>query len=80
MPNFPEGHHAPFDYKKLLSFTDLSNALKDIRSDIETALDAIDNADKTRGLNDHMRASMILSGLEIKMSNFAQHMREKFLK
>lgn len=72
--------HKPFDYEKLLNLTELGNALRDIHSDIEAALDAIDNAERTRSVNDHMRASMILSGVEIKMTNFAAEMRKKFLK
>lgn len=77
-PTIPGGHK-PFDYTKLLNLQELGNALRDIHSDIETALDAIDTADRHQSVTDHMRASMILSGLEIKMSNFAAAMRALYL-
>ena len=78
MPPLPGGHK-PFDYTKLINLQELGNALRDIHSDIEVALDAIDTADRHESVTDHMRASMILSGLEIKMSNFAAAMRSLFL-
>lgn len=74
------GGHKPFQYENMVNLPDLGNALRDIHTDIETALDAIDNTEKTRSVTDHMRTAMILSGLEIKMTNFAAEMRRKFLK
>ena len=71
--------HKPFDYEKLVNLKEIANALRDIHSDIEIALDAIDIAERRRGINEHMQAAMILSGIEIKMTNFAAEMRRKFL-
>ena len=71
--------HKPFDYSKLANLTDLRNALTDIHSDIELAIQAIDKADLQQSVDAHMRAAMVLSGLEIKMTNFAADMRKKFL-
>lgn len=76
----PTGGHKPFNYENMVNLPELGNALRDIHTDIETALDAIDNAEKTRSVTDHMRAAMILSGLEIKMTNFASDMRKRFLR
>lgn len=73
------GGHKPFDYSKLANLTSLRNALTDIHSDIESAIDAIDKADLQQSVQAHMNAAMILSGVEIKMTNFAREMREKFL-
>lgn len=73
------GGHVPFDYSKLVNLTELRNALTDIHSDIESAIEAIDKADLQQSTTTHMRAAMVLSGLEIKMTNFAHAMREKFL-
>lgn len=79
LPPIVPGGHKPFDYSKLVNLREIANALRDIHSDIETALDAIDIAERRRSLDDHMRAAMILSGVEIKMTNFAADMRKKFL-
>lgn len=73
------GGHKPFDYNKLTDLSGLANALRDIHTDIESALDAIEEADRKQDVMGHMRASMVLSGLEIKMTNFAADMRRQFL-
>lgn len=73
------GGHKPFDYSKLANLSGLANALRDIHTDIETALDAIDDAERSQSIDGHMRTAMILSGLEIKMTNFAADMRRQFL-
>lgn len=77
-PMMPSGHK-PFDYSRLANLTDLRNALTNIHEDIELAIQAIDKADLSRSVDAHMRAAMVLSGLEIKMTNFAADMRRKFL-
>lgn len=71
--------HMPFDARKPLDLADLRSALTDIRGDIEAVIDGIDKADLSRSQNDHMRVIMAMSGLEIKMTNFAVDMRRKFL-
>ena len=71
--------HKPFDYSKLANLTELRNALANIHEDIELAIQAIDKADLQQSVDAHMRAAMVLSGLEIKMTNFAADMRRKFL-
>jgi hypothetical protein len=71
--------HKPFDYERLMNFDDLRTALYDIKGDIEIALQAVDKADLSRGVDDHMKAAMVLSGVEIKMTNFAAEMGRKFL-
>jgi hypothetical protein len=76
----PPGSHKPFDYTKLADLSDLRNALTNIREDIEVAIEQIDKADLQRNDVQHMRTVMILSGLEIKMTNFAAAMRAKFLR
>jgi hypothetical protein len=76
---FVPGGHKPFDYTKLANLTDLRNALSQIREDCQDAMEAIDRADLQQSPEKHMAAAMILSGLEIKMTNFAAHMRAKFL-
>ena len=73
------GGHKPFDYSKLANLTDLRNACVSIREDLLAAIEAIDKADLQQSMDAHMRAAMILSGVEIKMTNFARDMREKFL-
>lgn len=73
------GGHAPFDYSKLVNLTDLRNACADILSDLQMAIEAIDRADLSQSQLDHMKAAMILSGVEIKMTNFALEMRKQFL-
>ena len=78
-PPMPPGSHRPFDYDKLANLTDLRNALTNIHEDIELAIQAIDKADLAQSVDAHMRAAMVLSGLEIKMTNFAAEMRKKFL-
>ena len=74
------GGHKPFDYNNLTNLTGLRNACIDIRQDLQDAIEAIDKADLQQSVDAHMRASMILSGVEIKMTNFAADMRRQFLR
>jgi hypothetical protein len=66
----------PFS-KERYSIADFRNALTDIKSDIETTLPLIDKADLSSSADVEMQMLLMLSGLEIKMTNFAQDLRKK---
>ena len=66
----------PFS-KERYSISDFRNALTDIKSDIETTLPLIDKADLSNSADVEMQMLLMLSGLEIKMTNFAQDLRKK---
>lgn len=59
------------------STVDFRNALADITSDIETLQPLIARFDMTGNLDDEARMLLHMSGLEIKMTNFARDMRSK---
>jgi hypothetical protein len=56
---------------------DFSNALYDIRNEIDTIQELIGKFRRTQNLDDEARMLLAMSGLEIKMTNFAQDMRRK---
>lgn len=66
----------PFS-KERYNIADFRNALTDIKSDIETTLPLIDKADLSSSADVEMQMLLMLSGLEIKMTNFAQDLRKK---
>lgn len=65
-------------YDQMVSLKEFSEALSDIKRDIEAAQAAIDKAERNQTYETHMAAGLALSGLEIKMTNFARHLRERF--
>jgi hypothetical protein len=65
-------------WDQLVDFTDISNALYDIKREIEDAQEKIEKTRRNRTVNTHVQAALALSGLEIKMSNFAADLRKKF--
>lgn len=71
--------HKPFDYAKLVSLGQFQEALSDIKNDIDAVQELIAKAELTQDPLAHMRCAMAMSGLEIKMTNFAKHMRERFV-
>lgn len=64
---------------KRLDPRDLKNALSDIGAEILPLMELIDKSERTGRVDDEIQMVLALSGLEIKMSNFAKAMREKFL-
>jgi len=65
-------------YDELVHLGQFNSALQDIKKDIEAAQEKIEKAERTQNTMDHMQAGLALSGVEIKMTNFAQHLRERF--
>lgn len=63
--------------RETIGHRDIRNALSDIQSDIETVQELADKADRTGGVDDQVKLTLALSGLEIKMTNFAETMRKK---
>lgn len=63
--------------KERYNIVDFRNALTDIKSDIETTLPLVDKADLSSSADVEMQMLLMLSGLEIKMTNFAQDLRKK---
>ena len=59
------------------STIDFRNALADITSDIEMLQPLIARFEMTDNLDDEARMLLAMSGLEIKMTNFARNMRSK---
>lgn len=59
------------------STVDFRNALADITSDIEVLQPLIARFDMTGSVDDEARMLLQMSGLEIKMTNFAADMRRK---
>lgn len=66
-------------YDRLVSLKDFSEALSLIKHDIDAAQEVIDRAERYRTPDTHFQAALALSGLEIKMTNFAKSMRERFV-
>lgn len=66
----------PFS-KERYDIADFRNALTDIKSDIETILPLIDKADLSSSIDVEAQMLLALSGLEIKMTNFAEDLRRK---
>jgi hypothetical protein len=77
-------NHDPADdrslsvYQQLVNLKEFSSALYDISNDIETAQELIAKCERNQTFETHMQAGLALSGLEIKMTNFAQALRERF--
>jgi hypothetical protein len=65
-------------YKQLVNLKEFRSALYDIANDIENAQELIAKAERNQTFETHMQASIALSGLEIKMTNFALTLRERF--
>ena len=65
-------------WDQLVDLTDVSNALSDIKKDLEDAQEKIAKTQRNQTVNTHVQAALALSGLEIKMSNFAADLRKKF--
>jgi hypothetical protein len=65
-------------YKQLVNLKEFRSALYDIASDIENAQELIAKAERNQTFETHMQAGLALSGLEIKMTNFALTVRERF--
>jgi len=63
--------------REAIGHRDIRNALSDISSDILSVQEKIEKADKTGSIDDEIYLTMALSGLEIKMTNFAETMRKK---
>lgn len=63
--------------RETIDHTDVRNALSDISSDINVVQELIEKADRSRSIDDEVRLTLQLSGLEIKMTNFAQMLRKK---
>ncbi len=63
--------------KATIGHLDIRNALSDISSDILTVQDLAEKAGRTGSVDAEVYLTMALSGLEIKMSNFAETMRQK---
>jgi hypothetical protein len=66
----------PFSYQPY-STVDFRNALSDIKNDISNIEPLIDKYERTNSPDDEAKMLIALSGLEIKMSNFARDMRNK---
>lgn len=67
--------------QRLSSMQDLSDLLgplSDLKNDIENCQVRIDKESRNRTAETHMQAVFALSNLEVKMTNFANGMREKF--
>jgi hypothetical protein len=60
-----------------LSKVDVRNALSDIRSDIQTALEQTEKAENSGSIDAEIQLTLTLSGLEIKMTNFARMLHER---
>lgn len=63
--------------RESIGHQDIRNALSDISSDIRTVQEQIEKADKSGNITDEVNLTLSLSGLEIKMTNFAETMRKK---
>lgn len=63
--------------KGTIGHQDIRNALSDIASEIETVQGLIETADRTGRIDDEVKLTLQLSGLEIKMTNFSTTLREK---
>lgn len=63
---------------KRVDTVDIRNALSDIKTDLENCQELVAKAERTVSIDDEVQMVLALSGLEIKMSNFAKVMRERF--
>ena len=63
--------------KQTIGHQDIRNALSDIASEIQTTQELTETADRTGRIDDEVKLTLALSGLEIKMTNFATTLREK---
>lgn len=63
--------------KETIGHRDIKNALSDIKADIETAQDLSEKVERTTSIDDEIKLTLHLSGLEIKMTNFAEMLRKK---
>ena len=61
-----------------VNLDDFSSALYELQNDLELAQELIAKERRTKAFGDHMRAVMQLSNLEIKMTNFAKAVRDRF--
>lgn len=66
----------PFSYQPY-STLDFRSALSDIKRDIVDIEPLIDKYERTNSPDDEARMLIALSGLEVKMTNFASDMRKK---
>ena len=66
----------PFN-TETISHIDIRNALSDINSDINVVQELIEKADRTQSIDDEIKMTLQLSGLEIKMTNFSKMLRKK---
>lgn len=64
---------------RALNLSDIRNALSDIKTDIEKCQEEQDQLDRSWSEQKEMMLVMDLSGLEIKMTNFADALRKKFV-
>jgi len=62
--------------RETINHMDVRNALSDISSDIQTVQELIEKADRSQSIDDEIRMTLQLSGLEIKMTNFAKNLRK----
>jgi hypothetical protein len=74
----PQETGNPFLKEGTLDTLDFRNALSDIKSDIDNCQALIAAYEKSQRMHDEVQMVMALSGLEIKMSNFARMMRDRF--
>jgi len=66
----------PFS-KERYDIADFRNALSDIKSDIDAIQPLIARCEKSSSADDEIKMLLAMSGLEIKMTNFAQDLRRK---
>lgn len=65
-------------YSELVSLKQFSGALTEIREAMDASQDAIAKSERSQTESAHMAAALALSNVEIKMTNFAEHLRERF--
>lgn len=57
---------------------DIRNALSDIKKDLENCQELVAKSERSISIDDEIQMVLALSGLEVKMTNFAKDMRERF--
>lgn len=65
-------------YSELVSLKDFAGGLTEISVAIEQAQVAIEESERKQTPSAHIAAGLALSNCEIKMTNFAEHLRERF--